>query len=478
MPMTASKYWRLVRLDGTGQRRVEEIAIARAFFQEKFPELVVQETVADSTIQRELMQHLRTAANSIDRQGAEYCLRCFISQQIEQVCVQLEVKFGAEHGFTRYDLFPFVLDDDLITDQRFAYAPSRRVATPYRSLAIEILATFDIDRAGLSTWVTRQVRHHRELRAFLHEHGVFLATDWGILNDTSPELLRSILTEFYRLTPAEVTPAYDLLQSYHAVYRRDRLQQRQLGRLKNKEVCAAPSHDQLTRIAAALPTETFAGLRSPERILSQLQTIASQLRQYRLHRLGKTLPTEPIDRPGGEALIAKLPAAEAKIDVEEETFLAFYRKQVLDCLDRSLAQVTSDRITYLQRKKSQAAQQFLMALELFHCQGQSMSEIAPQVGLQAQFQVTRLLKLKEFRAAVRSRLLQLLFQAVIEKARTYSDPIRLQRLNQQIEVILEEQIDALIQQTEKEGAVAKKHPLRSLFARRLCQHLDFRSSSP
>jgi hypothetical protein len=476
--MVASKYWQLVRLDGTGGRRVEEVAIAKAFFQGRFPALVAQPTIADAPIQRELMQLRQTAANLSDRQRAEWCLRCFISHQIEQVCVQLEVKFGAQYGFTRYDLFPFVLDDHFVADQRFSQASNRQVSTQYRSLATEILETFDIDRAGLSTWVTRQVRHHRELRAFLHEHGVLLATDWGILNDTSPELLRSVLTEFYQLAPAEITPACHLLQGYHEVYRRDRLQQRQLGRLRDKEVCAAPSLDQLTRIAVALPAEIRVAWQSPECILSQLQKIASQLRQYRLHRIGKTLPTQSLDRPEANAIVAELPDVEPEIDLEEESFLTFYRQQVMNCLDQSLAQATNDRVTYLQRKKPRAAQQFLTALKLFHCQGQSMSEIAPQVGLQAQFQVTRLLKLKEFRATVRSRLLQSLFQVVAEEARTYSDPARLQKLSQQIEIILEEQIDALIQQTEKEGAVAKKHPLRSLFARRLCHHLDIWSTTP
>ncbi len=33
---SVSNYWRLVRLDGTGQRRVEEVAIAQGFFQERF----------------------------------------------------------------------------------------------------------------------------------------------------------------------------------------------------------------------------------------------------------------------------------------------------------------------------------------------------------------------------------------------------------------------------------------------------------
>jgi hypothetical protein len=461
----ASDYWRLTRLDGTRQRRVEEVASAKAFFQDRFAAV---QPISDAPIQREL-QLLRKSANSADRQQAEWCLRCFISQQIEQVCVQLELKFGSQHGFSRHDLFPFVLDDPGGA-RRFSEG---QVATQYRSLSIEILQTFDANRAGLSTWVTRQVRHHRELRRFLQEHGVYLATDWGILNDTSPELLQTVLAEFYVLTEAEVMPAYHLLQAYHQVYRHDRLQQRQLGRLQGRAVCTAPSPEQLTRIAGYLQAQGLSSSSlSPEHILAQLQTIASQLRQYRLHRGRRTLLTESLDQPDAETIPAEIPTADPELDQEEENFLTFYRKQMLTCLDQSLAQVTHDRFIYLQRKKTAAAKQFLTALELFHCQGQSMNEIAPNVGLQKQFQVTRLLKLKEFRANVRSRLLQLLLSSVQDQAKTFIDPTRLQKLNQQIETILEEHITDLIQEAASEAAVAKRRPLDSLFARRLCHHLD------
>lgn len=453
----SSRYWQLVRLDSTGQRRVEEVEIARTFFQEQF----ATGAISDALIQRKLLQLLRTGL--ANQQQAEICLRCFISQQIEQVCVQLERQFGARHGFTRYDLFPFVLGDDL----RVPCSSNGHVSTQYRPLACEILQTFDPDRAGLSTWVIRRVRHHPELRTLLQEHGVYLATDWGILNDTSPELLRSVLTEFYQLTPAEVTPAYQLLQAYHQVYRHDQLLQHQSGQLRSRAVCVAPSSDQLIRMARCLPDQ---GLSSPppERILSQLQTMASQLRQYRLHRVNRTLPTKPLDQPGVETISAE--PIEPEIDPEEDAFLRSYREQILTCLDQSLAQVTQDRVTYLQRKQAEAAQQFLIALKLFYCQGQTMSEIAPQIGRNAQYQVSRLLKLKEFRANVRSRLLQLLLRSVLDIAASYIDLPRLQKLNQQIETILEEQIDTLIQQAERESAVAGQHT--SLFARRLCHYLD------
>ena len=451
--MTA--YWRLVRLDGTGRHRVEEVAIAKAFFQEHF---VDQPDASDASIQRQLLQMMRDTSVSLAiRQPAQWCLRCFISQKMEKACVQLERQFGTRYGFTRYDLFPFVLDDDF---RAFPFLSDEPDSTQYEPLAGEILRTVDISQATSSTWTTRQVRHHPELRRFLQENGVFLATDWGILNDTSPDLLKTVLTDLYLLSAAEVTSAYHLLQAYHQVYRHDRLQQRQFKQIKGRAVCTAPSPEQLTRMACYLQEQGFLPLRSPERILAQLQTIASQLRQYRLHRANRTLPTESIDAADTSQITNRLATTEPEIDPEEEEFLRVYREQILLCLDQALAQVTDARFLYLQRRRPAArGEQFLIALRLFHCQRQSMGKIAPQVGLNAQYEISRLLEQKLFRANVRSQLLQLLLGSIQGQAKIYTDdPTRLQNLNQQIEAILQEHIDEIIPD--------------SLFSRRLCRYLD------
>jgi hypothetical protein len=469
--LMSSAYWRLVRLDGTGRHWVEEVAIAQAVFQEHFAD---QPNVSDASIQRQLLQLMRDPSVSLAiRQLAQWCLRCFISQQTEKACMQLERQFGTRHGFTRYNLFPFVLDDDL---RAFPFLSDEPDSTQYQPLAGEILRTVDISQSTLSTWTTRQVRHHPELRRFLQENGVFLATDWGILNDTSPDLLKTVLTDFYVLSAAEVTSAYHLLQAYHQVYCHDRFQQRKLGHLKGRAVCTAPSSEQLTRMVGYLQEQGLLPPRSSERILSQLQTIASQLRQYRLHRANGTLPTDLLNKADTSEIADKVGTVDPEIDPEADDFLRFYRGQILSCLDQALAQVTHDRFTYLKRKKTATdAEHFLTALKLFHCQGQSMSEIAPQVELEKQYQVTRLLKLKNFRDNVRSRLLRQLLGLVQDKAKTYTDdldPLRLQKLNQQIETILEEHIGVILQRAESEAANARQREMTSLFARRLCEHLD------
>lgn len=460
---SAARYWRLIRLDAAGKCKVEEIASAKAFFRQQFPDLVSQATVVDGAIQKQLLQLSHAATPNLEasfQQAAMLCLRCFVSSQIEQVCSQLEMQFGSKHGFTRYDLLPFVLEDD-----------GRLQRGDYRPFALELLQTFDPERASLSTWITRLVRHHRELNAFLLEHGVYLVSDWAILNDTTPKQLHRIFADFHQLTPTEIQQASKLLESYHAVYRRDRLEQRQAG---GKGQCLPPNRSQLEQIAQLFQAQTDLKL-LPESILARLQEIAERLRQYRIYVRGGKPTTESLDRPESQGLADRLQAvdsAQASDDEDNQNqFLSVYRRQFLECLDQSMLQVVRDRNASLQRKNPQTAQQFLTALHLFHCQGKSMGEIAPVVGLQAQYQVTRLLKLKEFRADVRQRLLVALQHYIRTEAAKYTDPERLKQLDQQIEAALDEQITTVIQEAEAEASIAKNRPTKSLFAQRLCRSL-------
>ena len=472
---SASKYWTLIKIDAAGKRKAEEILPAKAFFLASFPEFVGQSEVPDAPIQRQLlywMRELYEESKSNRRFLAESCIQCFISSQIDQVCQKLAAQFGAERGFTSSDLLPFVLDDDGSRKVREGITPG---ATVYKSLWREILASFDPEQSSLATWTTRRVKHHRELNAFLLEHGVYLVSDWAILNDTTPKQLQRIFSQFHHLTPIEVQQASRLLESYHTVYRAQRLKQRQAG---IRGQCLPPTIEQLHQIAQRLLTQTSPML-APEILMTQLQEIASRLREYRIHVRGGSLPTESINLTNPSALAdsgSSFDLIDNRDEPDEQTeFLRFYRQQFLNCLDESVVKVTQERVTQLQRKDTKKAQQFLSALELFHCQGRSMSEIAQLVELEAQFQVTRLLKLKAFRADVRQELLLLLRDRIFEQAKAYTNPERLEALNQQIEEALDEQITTIIQEaaTEASTATATKNRITSgLFAQRLCRQLD------
>jgi hypothetical protein len=465
------RYWTFVRIDAAGKRKIQEIAPAKAFFLESFPESRERGEVPDAQIQRQLLYWMKDATADADRRFlAELCLQCFISHQIERVCQQLETQFGIEHGFTCSDLLPFVLDDD---GRRQLRNTTVRGETSYQSLPREILQSFDPDQSSLATWTTRRVKHHRELNNFLLEQGVYLVSDWAILNDTRPKQLDRIFSQVYQLTAREIQQSKQLLESYHAVYRAQRLIARQTG---TKGQCLPPTTEQLTQIAQRLFTQTNQ-LLPPETLMTQLQDMASRLREYRIYVRGGSPPTDSLETAHPSALANLVDNRD--IPDEQADFLSAYRKQFLTCLDQALARVTDERVTKLQRQERQRekAQKFLTALQLFHCQERSMTEIARVLNLQAQFHVSRLLNLKSFRADVRQQLLVLLRDRVLDQAKAYTDPERLQSLNQQIEEALDEQIERVIQEAATEASTAttaRNQTTSSLFTQRLCRHLDAR----
>lgn len=97
-----------------------------------------------------------------------------------------------------------------------------------------------------------------------------------------------------------------------------------------------------------------------------------------------------------------------------------------------------------------------------------MTEIAKKIGLQAQYQVTRLLKLKQLRTEVRQLMLKNLLNSVLNRALPYSGFQEAKNLEQQIEQMLEQHIENIFQEAEAESTVTKNRPLSSLFARRVC----------
>jgi hypothetical protein len=113
---------------------------------------------------------------------------------------------------------------------------------------------------------------------------VYLITDWAILNDTKSKQLERILREFHHLSESEITLACILLESYHAVYRRDRLRQRRdsftSGQSNRKKPCLPPTAKQLQEIARQVNAKSPFNLRSQE-IVNRLQDLAKRLRHYR-----------------------------------------------------------------------------------------------------------------------------------------------------------------------------------------------------
>lgn len=353
----------------------------------------------------------------------------------------MEKRFGVKHGFTQNDLFYLLLDDTITTNQ----------TSSYQSLATEILATFNFNSGGsLSTWISWIVKCHQPLKDFLLQHGIYLATDWAILNKATTNEL-----EFLGLTLEQLQQDKLLLDSYHAVYRQDRLQARVRGK------CQPPTSEQLKRIANFSPnTQNL----SPENILKQLQNLALGLREYRIAIKGGLPPIVNVENPEINQTIEQIPDPNFDED-EEEFFLKDYTRMVKDCLDRSVEQVIQNRVTKLQKKKPPKHRDFLTALTLFY-QGIDMGEIASKIGYQKQYQVSRLLKLEKFWEDVGQQILVYLKPQVKELAQYYTSSERLQSLEQQLNEILNEEVDKIIQtaKTESEGRKTKSRQFNSLFA--------------
>lgn len=466
-----SKYWEFVKLGSTSKRCVEMVVTAQTYFYSSFPGLAQKVEVSDAALVRSLWQQMRSSKESDFDQSclAEICLRCYISHQIYQVCLDLGTKFGSCNGFTCQDLLPFVLDDEVLlatpTQQQSKRAKSTQ--SSYQSLTTTVLKTFDPAKGSLNTWVNRYVKQHPELKRFLLQHGVFLISDWALLNDTNSKQLQKILADMYRLTSVEIQQMCELLVSYHAVYRQDRLSQRLAGATTG---CQPPTDEQLTRIADDLQARCDRIL-SAKTILNQLQAIATKLRQYRIAAQGGSVSSVSFDRPEIQPMIER--SQITPDDSEQIEFIKLYQTQFLECLDKAISQVINDFISKLQRKRSSVERSFLTALHLFHCQGQSMTQIAPQIGLKKQYEVTRLLKLNELRVDIRQHLLVMLRDRVLDTAKLFADSERLQGLDRQVELILDEQISGMISEAESEVKnPIRDRPLSGLLARRLCRYLD------
>ena len=310
----------------------------------------------DRTIQQFLFSTYRK--ESPESPLAQLALRCYISHQVRLACQQLATQFGDKYGFTQRDLLPFVLDDEgKKASDIGAIAPSKNSA-----FYLSVLHTYDPRTAQLNTWTARLVRNHPDLNRALLDLGLYRASNWAILNDTTLPQLQRIFIQYHLQSETEILAAGQLLQRYHAVYRRDRIQQRLTGR------CRPPTEEQLARIDDQHP---------PNTVLSQLDQLASKLREYRTYVRGGN----PIPFQGDEIDWNQIPtqiSVDTGADDPQQDFLAAYRLVLKQCLASAIAQVIRNKITKLKQRQPPKDQVYVNAMHLFHCQGLSMGQIAQQ----------------------------------------------------------------------------------------------------
>jgi hypothetical protein len=442
-----SRYWIFYRLDPSGGWQSLTPAITQTHFHTTFPQFVRDTDPPDKPIQIELITTFRSGQS----EAAGLCLRCFISQETLQVCQALVQKFGAYYGFHLDEILRIVLDDD-------GQIPLR----PYPSVARKALHSFDPDRASLATWTNRLVRQHDDLNTHLLQYGLYLISDWAILNDTRVAQLPPILTAFHHISASDLEQATALLASYRAVYLRDRQQQRPKGR------CQPPTPEQLQEMAHILQREI------PDKVLlKQLEQLARYIREYRIAIKNGKLRQQSIDDPDVQDQIEYryLQGIDPNDQREaKEKFLANYETEFEMALDQALAQVITHRLSMI--KKPVKQQQFLTALQLYYQQRLSMTAIATQLNLRGQDVVTKLLQLKKFRADVKRHMLLTLQTYVLEQAKAMLTPEQLDAIVEQVETALLEQVEALMLEEQRQSTTPSYFKTQSRFARQLCVCLE------
>lgn len=446
-----SHYWQLVRLDGTGRSHLQPLPEVQSWVEQTCTDLLRAGALAESDLQDRLLQC--SQSEKPEATLAQLALRCFITQQIRQVCIGLEQQFGNRYGFSQSDLLPLVLDDD------------GRLTSPYQPLTVQILASYDPLKARLNTWTARLVKNHAEINRFFLERGLYRASDWAILNDTTPEQLERILGEYHRCGKGEIETARHLLGQYHRVYRRHRLLQRQTGQTGR---CQPPTVDQLQQMLPETPAKIT---------LSRLQALAEQLREYRIYARGgvpfsKVVSFDAQEPEEIERQITRLEPSRSLLEDEADAqseFLQVYRAELRTCLDGALTQVIRNQMAKLQKRKPPKDKAFVQGLQLFHCEGLSMTAIAPKLGLESQVQVTRLLDLKRFRTDVHLVLIPQLQRNIRNEALKFVSVDRLNQIDQTLEQILSTEVEQVIEAAASEAQIPKGRTAKSLFAYQLCQ---------
>ena len=454
VPMSnASPYWLWIRINAFGTCHSVEDPTARDFVRDRFTTLLQFAPLPHSKIQQELQQEKDTAAQP--GEPAERCLRCFISNQIKQICLDLEQRFGTTHDFTHRELLPFVLSD----------SPHPVAHPTHPSLGDRILDTFDSSKSTLSAWSTRLFKSDRMVKRFLLDRGMEQVTDWLILNRTNIGRLTQVL-EQHQATTREIEEACQLLQKYHQVYRTELLAQRAKS---TKRRFPEPTDTQLQAIASSLNL-------SPEGTMQQLKYLAGVMRVARIQARGGILPpTMPLPR---------VEIAPPQDSAEELDFLDRYREEFQHCLNEAIAKAIQTRLqSYATGKTPRAKEkgkhkqtQFLKALHLFHCEGASMSDIAQELDIGDQPRVSRLLNLKALRADISRWTVRQLSDRVLHLARGYADPDHLERSAANVREILDREVSATMAEAIREASSNQRSTVPSQLTQSICHYLETQHS--
>jgi hypothetical protein len=468
-----SKYWKIwcisLKSEAVGYE-YSLVPTAQEFIQQQ----VVN--ITDGDIQDTLLFYFYSKKSHIDltsRAHAGLCLRCYVSTPILKACQIIDNLFGGDKQFTYQDLLRFVLNDDgktlvvLDSDHKnqLVLDENGQVKTwAYKFFSVKVLQTYNSDsksRMSLDNWTYLQTKQNPEIKDFLSEFGFKHLSDWALLNRVRNKQLEHL----------SVRDRY-LVEVFHKVYRRDRLQQ-QSRRVRK---CPDPLNSQLQEMLIYLQ-KVDVTINSTMELMQELKQVAIQLRQYDIWSYREPLEIED-PTTGNYTLRPDLPTNSLnELDIEQRELLEFLYESLNSALSKAIKQEISERITRLQTSRNYAnfAQQFIPGLQLYYCQKMSLKDIAPKLGMTSWDQARRVLNPGELLAQIRTLTVQMLLESILQIAQKQGftqmppQPDYLKTLAEQIEAFVD---DEIFTKAAEEIRTGKNRVLNSAYAQQIRLYLE------
>ncbi|MEL6462408.1 MAG: hypothetical protein AAFQ91_29995 [Cyanobacteria bacterium J06621_15] len=400
MDTNISRYWTINIIanpfdkDGkaTSCYREKQSTLAKEFFENEFPQLNSQKSLSkgeNKYIQVHLWKMFHDGTvDSQKRAKAGLCLRCYLSHAIIKGCQILAGKSSSNYTLFS-ELLSYVLNDDGSTlivlennnkTQLILNENGYTQSTPREGnfFSVDVLKTYNPNLSNsknsesLDNWCIRCARQNTDLQTHLLEIGVWIPSDWSLLCREIPQSLDTHFTNNQR----------QLIEVFHAVYRRDRQKFRQRGR------CSEPTYPQLEEMLCLLRDKNII-LSSARELIQHFQEIAEILRQDTYStKIGSPI-ADSIDNYSrdnndcdyfSQSNLSCINQNNNSEDIEEIELRELLNQLPNQVLFKAISEIIPQRVKFLSKKKNYSAYapKFIQGLQLYYQKNKplSLKEIA------------------------------------------------------------------------------------------------------
>ncbi|MBW4511674.1 MAG: hypothetical protein KME64_35005 [Scytonematopsis contorta HA4267-MV1] len=470
--MSASpRYWNILRISLENEKEGYKYCLvppAQEFCQE-------QAAKDNENLQISLLTSFQSRnyqGDSAKRARAGLCLRCYISHPILKACKKIDSLFAGNKSFSYRDLLPYVLNDDgkslVILDddgktQVIIEENGKSKASIYKFFSIKVLQTFSNNsqfHMSLDNWTYLQTKQNQDIKEFLSEFGFKNLSEWALLNRVRSRQLQRLSSR-----------SRHLIETFHAVYRRDRISTKNIG-IKR---CPDPSFTQQQEMLNLLQKREVT-IKSNTELIHELKLVARELRQFDIWSYRETLETYDQNSESFH-IRTDLPTTSInELDIEQRELLLFINEQLHLSLTNAIEKEIKSRISNLQKSKKYVpfATRFIFGLQMYYCKGMSLKDIAPKLEMSSWDQARRVLNPGEILSNVRAFTVQTVLEKTLEKAHEKGlteippNPDYLKNLAEQIESFVDAEI---FQEAIEEIRAGKSRYMESLYAQKLRDYL-------